>query len=192
MQFLSIRFFKTRRFLQFFALLLTVFAFSQISAEAQTREHLTDEEIELIRDNQELDGRMEIFVKAIDRRLIVLNNTAAANAKQIEKDSDKWGALPAGTKTELLLDISRILTEAIDKMEDVAERDENNELLPYSLHILADGARRFVPELKKFQTANADKRETGAILGALDSCEQILEAAAKIPKPDKKPKPKKN
>lgn len=172
--------------------LFFAFAFFSISSNAQTpRDNLTYEEIEMIRDVQEIDGRMEIYVKAIDRRLMVLENKTAENAKQIEKDSSKWGELPKGTKAELLSDIRKILDETIDKIDDVSARDEKNDLIPYSIHVLADGVKRFVPELEKLKETTTEPREIGLINNSLDSCSEILEAAAKIPKPDKKPKKKK-
>lgn len=172
-------------------LLLTLFIFT-IYSSAQRRDNLTAEEIELIRDRQELDLRMEIYVKAVDRRLMVLKNTAVENAKEIEKDSDKWGALPKGTRAELLSDIQKILDETIDKIDDVYDRDAKNELIPYSIHLLADGVRRFVPELEKLKETTTDAREIGLINNSLDACGQILETASNIPRPEKKPKKKKN
>ncbi|CAN5746449.1 hypothetical protein BH20ACI4_BH20ACI4_09780 [soil metagenome] len=173
-----------------FVLIFTFIFFSN-HANAQ-RDNLTFEEIEMIRDEQELDKRMEIYVKAVDRRLMVLKNTTAANTKEIEKDSDKWGALPKGTKVELLSDIRKILDETIDKVDDVYERDPKNEWIPYSLHLLADGAKRFVPELQKLKETTTDGREIGLINNSVESCEQIIETAAKIPRPEKKPKKKKD
>ena len=170
-------------------LLLLIFA-SFIFAQpisAQTRDHLTNEEIELVRDVQELDNRMEIYVKAINRRFLVLNNDNS-QAKQIEKDSEKWGELPKGTRIELLNDIKKILQEAIDKIDDIAAREEKSELIPYAVHILADGAQKFIPELEKFQATATDKREKGVIADSLDFSNQIIEASAKIPKPTKKRK----
>lgn len=170
-------------------LIITIFS---IPLKAQQRDNLTYKEIEMIRDEQTLDGRMEIYIKAIDRRLVVLKNTTAENNPLTQKESEKWGALPKGSRTELLSDIRKILDETIDKIDDVYERDAKNELIPYSLHLLADGARRFMPELQKLKETTTDSREIGLMNNSLDSCNQILESAAKVPKPDKKPKPKKN
>ncbi len=167
-------------FLFIFAFFIFVQSFS-----AQTRDHLTYEEIELVRDVQTIDGRMEIYVKAIDRRLQVLNN-AGLQAKQAEKDSKKWGELPAGSRLELLSDIKKILQEAIDKIDDVAAHDAKSELIPYAVHILADGVQRFVPEFQKLQAAATEKREKGVIADSLEFSSQINEAAAKIAKPTQK------
>jgi len=178
---------------KFFLAVFFVFTIFPLISNAQAqRDNLTYEEIEMIRDVQELDGRMEIYVKAIDRRLMVLENKTAENAKQIEKDSNKWGELPKGTKAELLSDIRKILDETINKIDDVSDRDSKNDLIAYSVHVLADGVKRFVPELEKLKEATTEPREIGLINSSLDSCGEILEAAAKIPKPEKKPKKKKD
>ena len=171
----------------FYGSLVLIFAaFIFVSpSSAQQRDHLTNEEIELIREIQELDLRMEVYVKAIDRRFLVLNKDTS-QAGQIEKDSEKWGVLPKGTRLELLLDIKKILQEAIDKIDDVALRDEKSELLPYAVHVLADGVRRFAPELEKIRDTATEKREIGVIADSLDFSNQIIEASTKIPKPTKK------
>lgn len=169
------------------AFVFVFFIFAQIVPAQPPRDHLTYEEIELVREVQELDNRMEIYVKAIDRRFLVLYNDNS-QAKQIEKDQKKWGELPKGTRLELLLDVKKILQEAIDKIDDVADHDAKSALIPYAVHILADGARRFIPELEKLQAAATDKREKGVIYDAINFSNQIIEAAEKIPKPTEKRK----
>ena len=59
-------------------------------AAAQQREHLTPEEIELVRDNQELDLRTGVFIKAAERRLLAVTNPAES-AKNAPKEKEKWG-----------------------------------------------------------------------------------------------------
>lgn len=162
-------------------LLLTVHG-SMLTAQAQRRDHLTEAEVELVRDAQQVDWRMQIFIKAIDRRLLVLKNETATNAKQIEKDSERWGELPTGTRAQLLNDIEKILEESISKVDDVAAHDIKSKLLPVAVNFLADGANRFVPELKLQLAQTTDEKERGAILGALEYCQQIIEASAKVPK----------
>ncbi|MCY7375226.1 MAG: hypothetical protein LH472_04555 [Pyrinomonadaceae bacterium] len=151
------------------------------SVFAQRRDHLNEMEIELIRDEQSIERRMEIYIKAIDRRLMVLNNDSS-NAKQVQKDLEKWGELPQGTRAQLLRDIEKILDETISKIDDVASRDLKNKLLPVAVNVLADGANRFVPELKTQFDKAADQKERGSILGAIDFCHQIIEGSVKVPK----------
>jgi hypothetical protein len=166
---------------------------SFFTAQAQRRDHLTEMEIELVRDAQQIDERMKVFVKAIDRRFLVLNNDAAPS-KQITKESERWGELPTGTRLQLLIDIEKLLDEAISKIDDVATRDMNSDFFPNAVHTLADGAVKFLPQLKFHLDKSSNEKEKGSILGAIEYCQQIIEASAKVkretPKEIKKRKEK--
>src|SRR5215470_18484214 len=103
-----------------------------IIAQAQTekRDHLTEQEADLIREYQEIDKRIEVFIKAADRRLLVLTNP---NATQKKKEEETWGPLPTGSKLELLTDYKRILEEAEEKLDDAYNQGAKNTLLPKAL-----------------------------------------------------------
>ena len=106
-------------------ILLTLFIslFVGFSAQAQTRDHLTQQEVDLVKEAQILDKRIDVFIKAAERRMMVINNSAAANAKQLKKDSERWGELPTGSRAELVSDIARIFDEAITNIDDVSARE---------------------------------------------------------------------
>jgi hypothetical protein len=172
-----------------------VFVFLQTfvpnSVFAQRRDHLNEMEIELVRDAQQIDLRTEVFVKAIERRFLVINNQTVSEDKKSKKESEKWGELPTGTRKELFLDIEKILDEAVNNIDSVAERDQNSQFFPKAVKILADGANRFLPQLKSNLDKSTDAKEKGAIIGAIDYCNQIIEAAAKVPKEQPKEEKKK-
>src|SRR5687767_5019308 len=106
-----------------------IFLFVGFSVQAQSRDHLTQQEVDLVKEAQILDKRIDVFIKAAERRMMVINNSAAANAKQLKKDSERWGELPTGSRAELVSDIARILDEAITNIDDVSSRDERNPLI---------------------------------------------------------------
>ena len=60
---------------------IAVFLFSG-SASAQKRDHLTDAETDLIRFHQELDKRIEVLIKAADRRMAIINGTSQPDTKK--------------------------------------------------------------------------------------------------------------
>ncbi|NOT64385.1 MAG: hypothetical protein HOP19_29555, partial [Acidobacteria bacterium] len=60
-------------------------------AQSVKRDHLTEKEVDLIREWQEIDKRIEIFTKAADRRLLLLQNPEATQTK---KEEENWGPLP--------------------------------------------------------------------------------------------------
>ena len=162
------------------------------SLNAQRRDYLSEEEIELVRDAQEIDLRIEVLTKAIDRRFLVLNNDQS-QSKKLEKDSDKWGELPKGTRSALLWDIERILQKAIDDIDDVAQHQKMDEkLFPKAVHKLAESCQEYIPKLRTQYDQSKDEKEKGTITGAIENCNQVIEASAKVPKPAPKEKNKKS
>jgi hypothetical protein len=158
---------------------------------AQARDPLTDPESELVRFHQELDKRIEILIKAADRRFAILNNTPQPSIKKLMKDEPEWGELPKGTRAQLLGDIAAILDEAITNIDDVSRRDEKNPLISRSLRRLAAVSNGYVANLNAMKTQTNDDDELGAIARALDNAGQILEVGGKLPAPSTEDKKKK-
>lgn len=175
---------KNSKFIFFiFAAIFCAAMISPTGAIAQKRDSLTAAEIELVRDAQAIDARTEIFVRAIDRRFLVLDNQAAPDDKKSKKDSEAWGELPTGTRLQLFTDIKKILDEAIGNIDDVAAHDRMDaKLFPKAVRKLAEAAQRFLPVFKSDLDKTTDEKEKGAILSSIEFCEQIIEASAKVPK----------
>src|ERR1043165_376407 len=112
------RLFKTRALVSAPLFFVAATLFRSAEASAQQREHLTPEEIELVRDNQELDKRTGVFIHAAERRLLAVTNPDEF-AKEAAKDKDKWGEVK-GTHAQLFYDISKILDEAVVNVDDSA------------------------------------------------------------------------
>jgi hypothetical protein len=158
---------------------------------AQTRDHLTEQETELVRFHQELDKRMEIFIKAIDRRFAIINGVKPPTTKKLVKDEPEWGDVPKGTRPELLGDISGILDEAITNIDDVSRRDEKNPLISRSLRKLTASANGYATQIIALRNQAKDPDELAALDRVADNLQQILEVGSKLPaatEPDKKKK----
>jgi acyl-CoA reductase-like NAD-dependent aldehyde dehydrogenase len=142
-----------------------------------------------VREAQILDKRIDVFIKVAERRLLALTDPNAANNKQVQKDLEKWGELPKGTRTELLTDLAKILEEAITNIDDVAARDAENRLLPKALRKLAAASTRFAGQLTPMREQAKDEAERDVLEQSLEEIQSILEAANKLP-PDVKEKDK--
>jgi hypothetical protein len=181
----------------FFALI--VLHGSLLTAYAQ-RDYFTPEEVEMIRDAQQLDMRVDLLVKILDRRLAGLGvNAGAAKIK----DPDKWGTQPAA-RGELLLDVKQILQKAIDDVDNVASHPDAlvydpadpdkkpksfSTVFPKAVHKLADAAARWKPALEAQLTGTKDEKERGSLLDSIEMCDDIIASVAKLasmPKPAKK------
>lgn len=148
---------------------------------AQTRDHLTDDETELVRFYQEIDKRIDVFIKAIDRRFAIINGTTQPGGKKLVKDEPDWGELPKGTRAELLGDIAGILDEAITNLDDVSRRDERNPLISRSLRKLTASANGYLRQLTALKEQVKDPDEAAAIDRVADNAKQIIEVGAKLP-----------
>src|ERR1051325_1460961 len=137
-------------------LLLLLFVLPLLFAQTVNaqRDHLTPQEVDLVKDAQALDKRIEVFIKAADRRLLVLNGGTAvvANTKQAKKEAALWGDLPTGSRAELISDIAKILDEAITNIDDVSARDERNPLIAKSLRRLAQAGNTIREQAKRTRT----------------------------------------
>jgi len=161
------------------------------SAVSQKRDHLTQQEVDLVKEAQALDKRIDVFIKAAERRLLVINGSSAANAKQLKKDSERWGELPTGSRAELVSDIARIFDEAITNIDDVSARDERNPLISKSLRKLALSVNTIMAQLKPFSAQAKSDAEVASFELLNEDAQSILEAVNKLP-PEIDKKAKKN
>ena len=156
------------------------------------RDHLTPQEVDLVKEAQILDKRIDVFIKAAERRLMVINNSATTNAKQLKKDSQLWGELPTGSRAELVGDIARIFDEAITNIDDVSARDERNPLIAKSLRKLATAVNTILGQLKPLSTEAKSDAEIASFELLNEDAQSILEAANKLPPEVVDKKAKKN
>lgn len=157
------------------ALLVAAFSIAFVAfAQTPKRDHLTEQEVDLVREFQEIDKRAEIFIKAAERRLLVLTNP---NATQKKKEEELWGPLPAGTKLELLTDYKRILEEVEEKLDDAYNRDSKAEGLGKAVKKIKEAAERHIVQLRALAPQLHDKKEQRALLEAIAEAETVSKAA---------------
>ena len=169
-----------------------------VPAAAQRRDFMTEPEIELVREYQDIDKRIEVLTKMVDRRFAAMG-IEVGGWKQTEKDHEKWGDLRSGTRSELLWDVKQLLQKAIDDVDDVAVHNENTlsqnkvegELFPKAVRNLATAANRYLEPLKATLKKTTDERDKGLILSSIESCEAIIESVKQLPPEVKETKKKK-
>ena len=165
---------------------LLAFPVSGLRRPIQSRDHLTPQEVDLVKEAQILDQRIDVFIKAADRRLLVLTGADAGSAKQLKKDSEKWGELPIGTQAELISDIANILDEAITNIDDVSTRDERNPLIQKALRKLATATIRIVDHLKPLRAQAKGDAQIGSFEQLMENADSIVQAANRLPPPAEK------
>jgi hypothetical protein len=150
------------------------------------RDHLTPQEADLVREAQLLDQRIAVFIHAVERRVVLVTGEASSPGKKKQKEAEKWGEPPMGTRAELLGDIARILDEAITNIDDVAAReDANQKVLQKALRALSQAANQFVVELQSLRDKTKGSDERDVLEQALESAQEVIEAAGKLPQETK-------
>lgn len=192
---------RTTRALLFLSALFLVAASDLHGSQGGRREYLTPDEVESIRNNQELDKRVGVFIKAAERRLLILTNPQAAAkeeeaaAKQAAEDAKRdaamsdyepTGSVVKGTRAELLSDIANILDEAITNVDDAVLHSEKSTLIPKAVRKLAEACDRMLPKLAAMRAEVRDEEERDRLELAVENARQILEAAKKVPAEEKK------
>jgi hypothetical protein len=160
----------------YIAVVFSVFPFALCYAQSQKRDHLSEQEADLLRNFQEIDKRVEIFAKAADRRLLVL---ADPGATQKKKDEEIWGPMPTGAKLELLQDYKHILEEAEEKLDDWYNRGGGGKdpSLHKALSKFKEAVTRQIPQLRALAPLLTDKREQKALAEAIDEAETVTKAS---------------
>ena len=180
-----------------FAAFLFLFSLTG-SASAQRRDFVNEQEAELIREHQEVDRRIEVLVKFLDRRLAAAG--IAGHEWKPQKNAELWGEDPTGSRAELLYDAKRILQKAVDDIDDIASREgvavEGNEksgkLFPKAVRNLSAAAVRLKPIFQAELAKATNEKEKGVLYDSIELCDQIIEAAANLPKEPAKEEKKKS
>ncbi len=187
---------RTKRLFVFAGFVCIFTLAAGVSLAQGKRDHLTDKETDIVRETQQVDMRMAVFVKAIDRRLAALAGSAEDPAKmgKLPKNAPDWGELPAGTSAQLYHDIERILDEAINNIDDVATREPSSKLMMRGVKVLAEGCARLLPQLKAFNEKTTDNKEKEALANAMEYAQSVIDSLGKVPADleEKEPKDKKS
>lgn len=173
------------RLLFFAAIILLLLC---VASFAQRRDFVSEEEGELIREHQEIDMRIDVLTKFIDRRLAAAG-IAGSTWTPPKRNTEVWGPEPKGSRLELLSDIRRLLQKSIDDIDDIASRTstatEGNEvtgkLFPKAVRSLSAAAARFKPIFQAELAKRPPEAERGLLIQSIEFCDQIIEAAANLP-----------
>jgi hypothetical protein len=192
--------------------LLLIFCVALSSYSAPKKEYFTEDELDLIRDAQELNVRVPTYLKLAERRLIFLG-IMERSPQQIEKEKkekekrqkeqkkpsldsranadkapiDDTSYLEDFTPSELLRGYIQAIDEAMTNIDDAYNRKLD---VRDSIEDLAKFTRDTVPLLEKFKTRNAS--EQSALQAAIDKANQASsdakEALKVVPKTERKRK----
>lgn len=197
----------------FYAVLGLSFLLATALLAAPKKEYLTEDELDLVRDAQEINLRVPVYLRLAEKRLIFLGLMEKGQKeiererkerekwekekKKAEKSGDKTAAqkepvdeyvyLEDFTRSELLRGYIQTLDEVMDNIDDAYTRRLD---VRDPLENLEEFTRETAPLLEKFQPKNDSERL--AIEEAVDKAKSALndakEALNIVPKTEKKAK----
>jgi len=188
-----------------------VAGFSQRSrSSAAKKEYFTEDELDLIRDAQELRYRVPTYFKLAERRLIFIGLKQQSDKEKEKekkeeqqrlKDAQKAGTAPAGkkapedplgylddfTRSELLRGYAQAVDEVMSNIDDSYNRKLD---VRDSLEDLEKFLRETIPLVEKFQPKNDSERSAmnDALVKAREAMTGAKEALSIVPKTEKKRK----
>lgn len=139
-------------------------------------DYLTEEEDDHVREAQEPDARVKVFMKIAERRLkaITAANGAPADKKaqkKADEEEREWGALPKLTRAELLQHYARAIAECMAKLEDAYERNPKSSALAKGLSYLHDATGKHLQTLRALAAEVKDGGESAALQQAIEEAE---------------------
>jgi Xaa-Pro aminopeptidase len=188
--------------------LFVLLSFTASLSALPKKEYFTEDELDLIRDAQELNQRVPVYLKLAQNRLIFLGlmqkseKEKEKELKEKEKrqkqktkpdkvDPDDTSYLADFTPAELL----RGYIEALDEVTNNIDYAYSRKLdVRDQLEDLAKFVRETIPVLEKFQPKNNGERVAmgEAIDKAKETQDQTKEALTTVPKTEKKRKEEKS
>lgn len=151
-----------------------------------TVDYMNEEENVLVREAQEIDDRIKVFMKIADRRLAAITNTPAPtddkskndkSKKESEKELLKWGPVPQVSRSELLSHYSKTIDEAIAKIEDSFERNPKSTKLTHALKTFLEATETHLKLLMDLEPKLHGDAELRAVKTAIDRAKTAVEGA---------------
>ncbi|MEM4251811.1 MAG: hypothetical protein QW828_08260 [Candidatus Bathyarchaeia archaeon] len=130
-------------------------------------DYLNEQEIDRVREAQDIDKRTEVFLRIADRRLDALLGVKTEPHKK-KREGEDYGPEPTGSREQLLLEYIRIFEEMMDKIDDAFER-RKSPALDKAMKILAEGCRKQRARLEVLSARIDDETERRLLEKALDT-----------------------
>jgi len=167
---------------------LFAFAAPVLIAGQGAKEYLTSQEIDQLKEAQEIDLRVKVLMKIAERRLVLIENPSAVPSK---KEEAQWGALLKVTRAELLNQYVRAIDETIVNIEDAYSRTPDEKTLYKALKAFREATDQYLERLKAVRSTVKDENDLRALDRAIEATELANEDAKHGEVKFAKEKPKK-
>jgi hypothetical protein len=154
-------------------------------------DYLNEQEVERVREAQEIDKRVEVLLRIAERRLNALlgapiaDKPVAKEKKEKKKDKDKdkdvasddYGPEPSGTVTELLDNYSKVISEMLDKIDDSYDKKKDDPKLAKAISKILDSAPNHIKRLDQVRPSLKSDTEETAFEKAMEIAKMAIDGA---------------
>lgn len=194
--FYLLNFFINSKTCSLFLTFLLVF-FPAISQRG--KDHLNEQEAERVREAQLIDLRAKVFLHIAERRLnVILGLAPTSFSENDEKDGkkdgkdkkkdkkkkeeeeeklDKYGPEPSGTTSQLLDNYTKVISELLDKLDDVYEKKKDDPAFGKAIDKIIDKSQDHLKLLEKISNKVSSPDEERALGKAVETVETALMGA---------------
>lgn len=136
-------------------------------------DYLTEEEDDFVRQAQEPDLRIKVFMKIIERRLKAISSPPVAvddkkAQKNKEEEDRKWGALPKLDRAGYLKHYARAIDEAMAKLDDAYERNPKATSFIKALKHLLEATDEHLKILRGLESVVTSEAEKAILADAIE------------------------
>lgn len=140
----------------------------------EAADYLTTEEVDLVREAQQIDQRVNLFLKIAERRLLRAENP---DAMQTKKEETTWGPLPKGSRAQMLQQYARAIDEIIINVEDAYERQAPLDQMIKALKFFGEEANKHLVRLEALRAKITDEATRQVLEQTVDDLKVASEDA---------------
>ena len=159
---------------------------------ARAGDYLNEQEINRVREAQEIDKRVAVLLRIAERRLNAILGTPASQTTTAQKDkkekkkdkkgedqddSNDYGPEPTGTTEELLRNYNSVMTELLDKIDDAYEKKKPDPKLSSAVDKLYAAAQSHLKRLDQVRSKIDSISEQTVLEKALETVKMAVEGA---------------
>ncbi|MCS6884613.1 MAG: hypothetical protein RMM17_01945 [Acidobacteriota bacterium] len=133
------------------------------------KQYLNDQEIERIREAQEIDKRTAVFLRIAERRL-----DALFGVRSDSRSKEDYGEYPTGSPAELLISYVSVYEELMNNLDDAYER-RKGQLLDKAMDMLLKSCNQQKRRLESFRPKT--QAEQTSLKKALETLDTVIEGA---------------
>lgn len=159
---------------------------------ARAGDYLNEQEIDRVREAQEIDKRVAVFLRIAERRLNAILGASASQTTTAQKDkkdkkkdkksedkdeSNDYGPEPTGSTEELLRNYTSVMNELLDKIDDVYEKKKADPKLPSAIDKLYDVGQSHMKRLDQIRSKIDSNSEQTELEKALETVKMAVDGA---------------